>query len=380
MILLATGLALGYLIFLVWLSGGLNTLSGKTRHDDPGEPPEVSVIVAARNEENTIGTLLQDLVGQDYPAGRLEILVVNDHSTDRTGDIVERFSEAYGHIEHVVPGATPSRWSPKKWALATGVTRSKGAILLFTDADCTLPREWVSTMAAPFRDPQVGMVVGPSPLEKNGGIWDRMLLLDSHGQDALAAGGFSRGLPLTASGRNLAIRRKAFDQIRGYAGIETFLSGDDDLLMHKMGSGGWEITFLPVPAAETKSPPPPDLFSFVRQRLRFASKGKSYFLLPFVGGRFKGVLLLIFLANLSVLGGQIRFLMSLESVWLLPWFVKMTADGILLARYLALLERPLYPGIFLLTELWHSLYVTLFGVLGSFLTVSWKGRKEKRQS
>ncbi|MFQ6616253.1 MAG: glycosyltransferase [Fidelibacterota bacterium] len=376
MIIVTVGLTLVYLAVLVWLRNGLNTLPGKN-HPRPAQAPEVSIIVAARNEEKTIGTLLRDAVNQDYPGDRVEIIVVNDRSTDGTGDIVDRFSKTHPSVTQVVPGPPPPSWSYKKWALTEGVARSKGEILLFTDADCRLNKEWISTTVAPFRDPRIGMVAGPSPLEKDGGLWDRMLLLDSLGQDALAAGGLGRGLSITASGRNLAIRRKVFDQMEGYSHIETFPSGDDDLMMHKVSSGGWKLTFCLTPAAEVKSPPPPDLLTFVRQRLRFASKGKDYFVLPFVRSKFRGALILIFLVNVSVLGGQIQFLTTLQSVWMLPWFVKMLADGILLTRYLSFLERPFYPGVFLMTELWHSAYVTFFGVLGSFLTVSWKGRKQK---
>lgn len=377
MIFLAAGITMAYAVLLIWLRNGLKTLPRKGDQPRPGTSPLVSVIVAARNEENTIGTLLKDAVNQDYPGDRIEIIVVNDHSTDGTGDRVESFSATYPFVHHVQPETPPPGWSPKKWALRAGVARSKGEILLLTDADCSLPREWISTMVAPFRDAYTGMVAGPSPMKKNGGIWERTLMLDSMGQDALAAGGLSRGIPLTASGRNLAIRRKAFDKIQGYTGIESLFSGDDDLMMHKVASGGWNLTFCLTSTAEASSPPPPDLVSFVRQRLRFASKGRTYFLLPFVSGKFRAILILIFLTNLSVLAGQIQFLSTLQSVWLLPLFVKILSDGLLLSRYLGILDQPLFPGIFLVTEVWHSLYVTIFGLLGSFFSVTWKGRKRK---
>ncbi|MFQ6674574.1 MAG: glycosyltransferase, partial [Fidelibacterota bacterium] len=333
MIIFFGALAALYFIFLVWLRNGLAATVRKATSGVARERPSVAIIVAARNEEKTMGSLLQHLLQQSYPEDLTEIVVVNDNSSDGTGDIVDTFARHNSRVRHVPAGKSRARWSPKKWALYTGVQVSKGDILLFTDADCTVGPEWIATMMGPFDDPRVGMVTGPSPLEKNGSLWNRMLLLDSLAQDALAAGGVVRGLPLTSSGRNLAIRRSAFEAVNGYDGIHRFISGDDDLMMHKLAARGWKIHVCANSGAEAKSPPPPTLRSFASQRLRFASKGKAYYTLPFVDGRFKWILPLIYATNLAVLVGQVLFVVTLQSPWLLPWFLKMLADGILITQY-----------------------------------------------
>ena len=379
MIFICAVLAIVYLIFLVWLCFGMKTMDGRIRVKSQIEPPPVSIIVAARDEEKTIGRLLNCLVEQTFPKPYLEIIVTVDNSSDSTGTIVESFSHDFPYIKCLIVNNTPSDWSPKMWALSKGVQASKGEILLFTDADCIMGPEWINSLISCFKDPDVGLVAGPSPLERSNRFWDRMLLLDSIGQDALTAGGFARGIGLTSSGRNRAIRRAVYTSIQGFQSIKSFFSGDDDLMMHRISCTGWKALFCIKPHAEVKSEPPQDCLEFIKQRLRFASKGKVYYRLPFVTSIFKLVLTMIYLTNLGVVFGLITFIITFKSIWLLPWFVKMIGDGILISRYLSMMDRLFDPRIFFYTELWHSFYIVAFGTFGSFLPISWKGRKRRLQ-
>ena len=88
---------------------------------------------------------------------------------------------------------------------------------------------------------------------------------------------------------------------------------------------------------------------------------------------------LIYIANVSVMMGQIIFLMGFSSYWLLPWFIKMIADGLLITSYLSKMERSFDVPIFLLNEVWHGLYVAVVGILGACVKIHWKGRKSQSQ-
>lgn len=379
MIVLSLLLALLYLLFLLWLRNGLTTINKSSNIQylrDNVDSPKVSVIVAVRNEETNIATLLEHLLNQSYPKEQYEIIIVDDGSTDDTSDIIKSIAKNEGRIKYLKVDDIPAGWAPKKWALSQGVKMSSGEILLFTDADCTMGTSWITQIINCFADRQIGMVAAPSPFQNGNSMWNRMLLLDSIGQDALTAGGLSRNLPLTISGRNLAVRRTVFDSVKGYEGIQSFISGDDDLMMHKIVHHGFKLHFCLLSEAEVKSPPPSNFKAFVQQRLRFASKGKSYFNLPFVSHHFRWILILIYLTNLGVVLGQVITLFSSNQTWLLPWFLKIAGDGILIYKYTSTLKRPFDIPAFLLTEIWHSLYVVVLGILGSFLPVSWKGRKE----
>ena len=93
------------------------------------EHPQVSVIVPARNEEACLGTCLESLVAQQGLT--FEILVVDDHSIDRTREIASSFPA----VRIIEAGPLPSGWTGKNNAVASGAREAKGDWLLFTDAD-----------------------------------------------------------------------------------------------------------------------------------------------------------------------------------------------------------------------------------------------------
>jgi chlorobactene glucosyltransferase len=97
--------------------------------------PMVSIILPSRNEVRYIEKCLDSLLGQDYP--NYEIIAVNDSSTDRTGEIIERYSKAHSKIIYVDADAKPRGWTGKNWACYQGYLYSKGSLFLFTDADTT---------------------------------------------------------------------------------------------------------------------------------------------------------------------------------------------------------------------------------------------------
>ena len=96
----------------------------------------MSVIVPARNEELAIGQCLDSLVRQSYK--RLEIVVVDDSSTDRTSDVVREFAARDARIKLVGAGTRPAGWVGKTWPCHRGYESSRGGHLLFIDADTTL--------------------------------------------------------------------------------------------------------------------------------------------------------------------------------------------------------------------------------------------------
>jgi glycosyltransferase involved in cell wall biosynthesis len=106
-----------------------------------GAYPSLSVIVPARNEERGVGESVRSMLAQDYP-GPLEVVVVDDRSTDRTGEILESLEREDPSLLSVLRvSELPDGWLGKNHALALGVTRTRGDWLLFTDADVWLAPE-----------------------------------------------------------------------------------------------------------------------------------------------------------------------------------------------------------------------------------------------
>ena len=95
--------------------------------------PMVSIILPSRNEEKYIEKCLDSLLRQDYP--NYEIIAINDSSSDKTGEIIKRYSMAHSKIIYVDAQPKPEGWTGKNWACYQGYLQSKGELFLFTDAD-----------------------------------------------------------------------------------------------------------------------------------------------------------------------------------------------------------------------------------------------------
>ena len=100
--------------------------------------PHVAVVVAARDEEKTLPVCLEALLAQDYPADRLQIVVVNDYSEDGTSSVVQQFARGDGRIRSV-DSAAAGLQPGKAAALAGGIESTPAQVILTTDADCRMP-------------------------------------------------------------------------------------------------------------------------------------------------------------------------------------------------------------------------------------------------
>ncbi|HXF23366.1 MAG TPA: glycosyltransferase, partial [Gemmatimonadaceae bacterium] len=99
----------------------------------PADPPSVTVIVPARNESRNIAACLQSILASSYP--RLEVIAVNDHSTDDTEVIARAIASADPRLTVLNNPDLPADWFGKQWACQTGADAASGEILVFMDAD-----------------------------------------------------------------------------------------------------------------------------------------------------------------------------------------------------------------------------------------------------
>lgn len=95
--------------------------------------PRVSIVLPARNEERYIRRCLDSLLAQDYP--NFQIIAINDSSTDKTGEIMQEYSDRDSRIIYVNAPPKPDGWAGKNWACHQGYLRTEGEVLMFTDAD-----------------------------------------------------------------------------------------------------------------------------------------------------------------------------------------------------------------------------------------------------
>ena len=121
--------------------------------------PTVSILIPARNEESVIGRLLQRTTELTYPKNKMQVIVVDDASSDGTGQIVDEYSKRYPFIEGLHRDKTEGGKS-KTSAMNAGLKQAKGEIILCFDADYYPQKDIVEKLTKPFTDPKVGAVQG----------------------------------------------------------------------------------------------------------------------------------------------------------------------------------------------------------------------------
>jgi hyaluronan synthase len=134
---------------------------------DNGHRPTVSIIIPAFNEEEGIIGTIDSCVSVDYPPSLLQVIVVNDGSTDETWERIKTAKLRWPHIVAVDLG----RNYGKRGAMAEGIRRANGEILTFVDSDSYLDADAVTNIVQPFSDQRVGAVVGHAEVRNQMSNW-----------------------------------------------------------------------------------------------------------------------------------------------------------------------------------------------------------------
>jgi 1,2-diacylglycerol 3-beta-glucosyltransferase len=210
--MLAAALLL-YFPVMGFLLIGLLRLTRSVRLRDADCIP-VTVIVSARNEERDLPACIASLLALDYPTDKLQIVLVDDCSTDRTGALVDSTAAEHPHVVAMHTAALPPNGlEAKARGLAHGFTKATGEWVLITDADATVPPQWIRHLLGRAK-PETGMVGGTVAVTDSGaiGIVERV----SWGFTQL----FSLGMagwnkPFICVGPNMAIRRDVYENAGG---------------------------------------------------------------------------------------------------------------------------------------------------------------------
>ncbi len=169
------------LIGLVWLKRHIDLNKGRgepvLRPDEPGideaELPPLSMLVAAKDEEENIGRCLDGLLTQDYP--RLQLIVINDRSDDRTGEIIDTFAARDSRVTAVHVKELPTGWFGKNNAMRAGAEHATGEWLCFSDADCTYDSPRLLSAAVRFALRERVDFLSVLPRLEAGTFWERVV-------------------------------------------------------------------------------------------------------------------------------------------------------------------------------------------------------------
>jgi len=357
------------LVILFFITG----LFRKSRSDKNSEKPFVSVVIAARNEAENIKDCLSSILEQSYSNDLFEIVVVNDRSSDNTGELARKMDTDGKRIIVIDVESVPTGIHPKKHGLSLGVAAAKGEIIIETDADVLAERNWIEKTVEKFL-PDVGMVVGSSTIRAK----ERTLLENLQAVDFLllvasAQGALGHGIPMGATGQNLAYRKKVFEEVGGLEIHTRRYVSNDMLFLTKVSQTDWKIvgnmnkeTIVSTLAVEGWK-------GFFSQRTRWASnaywKDINFLLLL--------MLSVNYFINLFVAASVVTMLANPTfsfSIFSLIAY-KVTVEALFLYVASKQLNRKdlfikFLPWFFAVTP-----YIIIVGILGGIGIFSWKGYK-----
>lgn len=236
----------------------------------------VSIIVCARNEEKNIKNLIEALLCQDYDSAYIEIVIADDQSSDQTGQIIKEYCEKHSCIKYFKVSDRENSHSPKKNALKQAINLAKGDILLLTDADCIPSKNWINSHICTYSEnPDTDMVVGFSKTKTNKNhVYQIFEHMDFFILMIAAQGAIQSGRPFSASGQNLSYKKSTYIQLNGFENLESFISGDDLLLMQKFVKNKKKVKFAAFSNAYTDTQPINSWKELFNQRARWASNLK----------------------------------------------------------------------------------------------------------
>ena len=345
--------------------------------------PFVSVIIAARNEEDNIGACIESVMLQTYPSLKFELIIINDHSTDNTVSVIRSFKQENIRLLHLEDYTGDKLLnSYKKKSIEMALQYAKGELIITTDADCVVPVKWLETMAAFYIEKDPVFIAAPVTFlapSKNDSLSLKALKifqsLDFMTLQGITGASVSKGFHNMCNGANLAYPKEIFYRVNGFEGIDEIASGDDMLLMHKIQKAFPEkIGFLKSPDCVVQTQAASSVSSFLNQRIRWASKAGHY-----TDKKITGVLVLVYAFNVWMLILGIASFFSLQAfyIFLVALFIKVVAELSFLfpvARFFG--QRNLL-WYFIPSQPFHILYTVMAGWLGIFGSYRWKGRKVK---
>ncbi|TKC01818.1 glycosyltransferase family 2 protein [Pedobacter cryotolerans] len=333
---------------------------------------KVSILIAARNEELLIGKTLSDIIAQDYDKSLVEVIVIDDHSTDRTSEIISSYAK--DGVKLITLNEANALNSYKKKAIQTAIAEAVGDLIITTDADCRMGTNWLKTIVNCYETNGYKMISSPVAYFEEKSFFEKLQTLEFSYLIGLGASTIGNNNPSTCNGANLAYEKEAFFEVGGFTGIDDLASGDDELLLHKMTAMyDRKIGFLKNADAIVYTHAKPTLSEFLQQRKRWASKTTKY--------KDKVVLILgasIWLFNLSILINAFLAIIFPASNSLQFLFIQLALKFIIELIFLIgitnFFKRKQLLFLLPILNIPHILYFIYIGILGSSGKYDWKGR------
>jgi len=359
-----------YAILIIALTIGFGTVDEfNTISDDP--TTKFSVVIPFRNEAKNLPYLLESIQQLNYPKELVELLFIDDDSTDESIAIIENFLDTISQTNFQVLKNNRISKSPKKDAISTAISKATYTWILTTDADCVLPKNWLSTLDAFIQSNNPKMVVAPVNYHAKENLLEQFQLLDFMSMQGTTIGGFGINFPFLCNGANFAYKKDVFLKLKGFDGNSEIASGDDIFLFEKFIK--WDkksVHYLKSNAAIVTTFPVKSWSDLVQQRKRWAAKTSN-----FNSIKVKLIGIVIVLTNLFVF--SFLFIGNVKTMYI-PIALKLIIDWFLFKPTLSFFNHKMdFVKWYVPASIIYPLFNVLIAILAVTTTYNWKGRRFK---
>lgn len=334
-----------------------------------------TIVVPFRNEEKNLGKLLNSISKLNYPISLIQIVMVDDFSTDNSERIYNQWRMNHEAVDTTLLENLPLSNSPKKDALTRAIPIAKHDWIVTTDADCLVNKNWLLTLDNYIQTNNPEMIVGAVMYKAKNNWFHHFQQLDLISLQGTTIGSFGNGKPFMCNGANFAYTKKFFNEIGGFGGISDKASGDDVLLLQKaVNANLGKVHYLKNNDVIVKTKPENDLFKLFMQRVRWAGKTSGY-----KSSYAKMLAVIVLLMNLSLVAGC-----SLLLYGKLDWKIFVGAFSVKYLVDYALLYKSnsyLRQGRFFVpiaSSIIYPFFSSLVGMYSLFGSFIWKGRTFKK--
>lgn len=364
-------IGLGYILIQCWQTITLFRYRSKSivaKYKD-SELPTVSILVACRNEEQNIEQCIQSLIELNYPKDKLKIIIGNDQSEDNTLKIAKQYAKEYSFIQVFDVQEDSTGLKAKARVMAQLDKHAIGDYYLVTDADVRVEPNWILGLLSNMND-KIGVASGTTMVRSNGlgGLFQEIDW--AYFMGLLNVISYS-GVPATAVGNNMIIRKEAYWQTGGYSKIR-FSITEDYKLYKEVCDKGWKWNNIMNKDVLGYSEKTNGFIPLLHQRKRWLSGGKElpwywWILFGVYGGYY---FMFILLVVLFIIGYPIN-----NYLLLIP-FIKWGLQSIQISKIYNHLSQKV-PNIFKL--LIYEFYLTLVTISTAIFFVlpvktNWKDR------
>jgi cellulose synthase/poly-beta-1,6-N-acetylglucosamine synthase-like glycosyltransferase len=333
---------------------------------NPSSLPLCTVLVCARDEEKNIESCLTSLDALHYPKDRLEVLIVDDKSTDRTPEILEEWKKRMSNLKVLRTGEAVMNMQGKVNALTQGMDAARGEYVMITDADSTVPPNWVKEYLKYYEE-DTGMVASVTLLKQKY-FFDGVQSIDWSYLLGMACAAANIKIPLSVIGNNISVRRAAYESVGGYRKIPFSVTEDHALFQAIWNKKSWKVRFPLHPDLVVMSAPCPDFKSWWRQKHRWVKGGEG---LKFVG-------YVIFILGLLAQLAMVTALFALPLTTALTVIgIKWAADLLVIVPVLLRTGKRWLMKYFPVYEIYLALFVFSMPIMIAQKNVKWKGRVYK---